>query len=74
MKIIVLRTKAGGSVQIALPNPELFQGLMKAIKSDGMLLSDTFMCPYDAIDSCMVLEVAEETTDPKIHRFPPRTN
>ena len=60
MRMVLLRTKAGGQVQIALPPEQNFQALMKAVRADGMLLSETFMCPFDSIDSCLVAEVADK--------------
>lgn len=64
-KVVIVRTRTGGSVTLDVPDGYNFAATMKAVRSDGMLLSDNVMVPFEAIDSILL-------TDRGMSPFPPK--
>jgi hypothetical protein len=66
-KAVTVRTRAGGQVSLSVIEGYNFIASMKAAKSDGALITDQVMIPWDAIDIVMLTDA--ELTQPA----PPKT-
>lgn len=55
-KVVLVRTKAGGSFVMSVVENYNFIASMKAARSDGAIITDQIFIPFDALDSAVLTD------------------